>query len=853
MNETGTAALHSDSRLPRTVLPHRYELHLEPDLGASTFRGHAAVSVEVTQPTHEVVLNAAELVIEEVHLVAPDGGRLEVAHALDEARERLVLTTPTTLDPGRWTLHVEFRGELNDKLKGFYRSVFTDQQGVEHVIATTQMEPADARRAFPCWDEPDMKATFAVTLVVPEDMPAYSNGPEIASTPLGDGRKAVAFAETIAMSTYLVAFVVGPLEATEPVDVDGVELRVIHVPGKGHLTPYALEVGAFCLRWFTEYYGIAYPETKCDLIAIPDFAAGAMENLGAITFRETALLVDPDGVTRLELERVADVVAHELAHMWFGDLVTMRWWNGLWLNEAFATFMELAAVDAFRPAWQRWVSFTNERAAAFAVDSLAGTRPIEFPVASPEDAEGMFDVLTYQKGGSVLRMLEQYLGTDRFRAGIRLYLTKHAHGNAETTDLWDAIEEATGEPVRAIMDSWIFQGGYPLVGVERDGPHLTLTQQRFRFLPDPTDPADQAEWSVPVMIEADGVASRVLLAGPQTTVDVGDAQVVVVNAGGHGFYRTRYAPALLASLASNAQRVLTPVERAILLDDTWSAVLADDVPAADFLELARGFADETDRTVWATLASPLGAIERIVETGTRSRFHVFVRELVGPALQRLTWEPAPDEDELTRQLRGTLIATLGITGDDSGVQRHARVAHDAYLADPAGVDPNVAAAALGVVASVGTEADYEIFLDRYRTSPSPQESLRYLHALGGFPQIDLGERTLAMCLTSDVRSQNAPFLVMALLANREVGPTAWSFVKEHWEEMCERYPDNAIPRMLGGVVALSTEESAADVAAFLNSHPVPQATKTIEQHLERLRVNVAFRMREGRRLASVLT
>ncbi|MGK2958292.1 MAG: M1 family metallopeptidase [Acidimicrobiales bacterium] len=850
MNENGAATSNSSSRLPRNVVPRRYELTLEPDLNELTFQGNEIVTIEVTKPTKEVVLNVAELTIDEAYLVASEGERLEVSHVIDETLERLVLTTATTIEPGIWKMHVRFKGELNDKLKGFYRSIFTDDEGTEHVIATTQMEPADARRAFPCWDEPDLKATFAITLVVPEALPAFSNGPEIKSVPHDDGRKAVTFAETIAMSTYLVAFIVGPLVASEPVDVDGVALRVIHVPGKSHLTPYALEVGAFSLRWFTEYYGIAYPETKCDLIAIPDFAAGAMENLGAITFRETALLVDPDAVTRLELERVADVVAHELAHMWFGDLVTMKWWNGLWLNEAFATFMELAAVDAFRPAWKRWVSFTNERAAAFAVDSLASTRPIEFPVESPEDAEGMFDVLTYQKGGSVLRMLEQYLGTEQFRAGIRLYLSKHAYGNAETTDLWDAIEEATGEPVRSIMDSWIFQGGYPLINVERDGPIVTLSQQRFRFLPDSDD---KAEWKVPIMVKADGVSSRILLDSKTATVDVGNAELIIINAGGHGFYRTRYAPTLLGPLAQNAQNVLTPVERAILVDDTWSAVLAGDAPAADFMELAKGFTHEMDRTVWATLASPLGAIERIVETGTRNRFHVFVRGLVNPALQSLGWEASPVEDELTRQLRGTLIATLGITGDDSNVQRQARIAHDTYLNNPASIDPNVAAASLGVVASVGSLDDYEAFLDRYRTSPSPQESLRYLHALGGFPQTDLGERTLNMCLSSDIRSQNAPFLVMALLANREVGPTAWEFVKEHWDAMCDRYPDNAIPRMLGGVVALSTEELADDVTAFLKAHPVPQATKTVEQHLERLRVNVAFRLRESRRLAAALT
>ena len=285
----------------------------------------------------------------------------------------------------------------------------------------------------------------------------------------------------MSMSSYLVAFVVGPLEATDWVDVDGIPLRVVHVPGKGHLTAFALDVGAFCLRWFQNYYGIPYPSDKVDLLALPDFAAGAMENLGCITFRENLLLVDPATATQGERELVADVVAHELAHMWFGDLVTMEWWNGIWLNEAFATFMEIAACDAYAPDWQRWTTFGLERSAAFETDSLSSTRSVEYEVRSPADCEGMFDVLTYQKGGALLRMLEQYLGDERFREGVSHYLRTHAYGNTDTGDLWDAIEHTSGEPVRRIMDSWIWQPGYPLVSARVDGDELVLDQRRFTF------------------------------------------------------------------------------------------------------------------------------------------------------------------------------------------------------------------------------------------------------------------------------------------------------------------------------------------------------------------------------------
>ncbi|HZY08031.1 MAG TPA: M1 family metallopeptidase, partial [Ilumatobacteraceae bacterium] len=355
----------------------------------------------------------AELDIASVHINGTD-----TPFHLEPATERLVLDAP--LDIGEAVIDIAFTGILNDKLRGWYRSTFKDADGVERVIATTQMQATDCRRAFPCFDEPEFKAVFEITLVVDQEFLAVSNGAEAGRTPRGDGKDVVTFRPTMVMSTYLVAFVVGPLEATDPVDVDGVPMRVLHVPGKGHLTSFGLEIGAFALRWYQKYYGIPYPTDKLDMLALPDFAAGAMENLGCITYRESLLLADPQSATQYELQTLADVVAHEIAHMWFGDLVTMRWWNGIWLNEAFATFMEIACCDAFRPDWLRWTTFSLERSAAFETDSLASTRSVEFPVEAPEDCDGMFDVLTYQKGGSLLRMLEQYLGVEGFRQGISL-------------------------------------------------------------------------------------------------------------------------------------------------------------------------------------------------------------------------------------------------------------------------------------------------------------------------------------------------------------------------------------------------------------------------------------------------
>ncbi|MEY2457367.1 MAG: tricorn protease interacting factor [Acidimicrobiaceae bacterium] len=849
-------------RLPRTVLPSRYELTLEPDLDAATFAGTEAVAVEVVEPVTELLLNAQELEIDEAWLEPADGSgaRLTATVVLEPEDERARLTLDGTAQPGAWVLHARFRGVLNDKLVGFYRSTFADEQGTEHTIAVTQFEATHARKAFPCWDEPEAKAVFAVTLVVPDSLTALSNASEVSSEPTSDGRRRVTFADTIKMSTYLVAFVIGPLGLTPPTDVRGAPLRIAFPPGNDHLTAFAIDSASFALAWFADYYGIAYPGDKCDLVAVPDFAFGAMENLGCITFREVLLLVDPERSTQPELQNVADVIHHELAHMWFGDLVTMKWWNGIWLNEAFATFMEMKCTDAFRPDWQRWVDFGLSRSAAFDTDSLASTRPIEFEVVSPQEAEGMFDVLTYEKGASVLRMLEQFLGEDPFRDGIRAYLAEHSYANTETTDLWDAIEASTGEPVRHIMDTWIFQGGYPVIEASVvGGTTLRVRQERFRYDAGASGPndgdANDQEWAVPVLMRYGAGErvheDRVLLDIREEDFDLRfEPEWLVLNAGGSGFYRVRYSAAQLAALGARLDQ-LTPLERYGLVDDTFASVLAGTTTVTEFLELARSFADDTDVSVWQRLAGALGAIDRIVDEPVRARYQGTVRALVSPALHRMGWTPAPGEDDRTRQLRATLFELAGTIGDDSDVQARARALHDSYVDDPESVDPPLAAAAITVIADSGGREEFDAFLQRFRKADNPQEEIRYLYSLAKFHDDDAFAELLELSL-SEVRTQNAPFLLRLALSNRTHGDKAWSFVRRRWDEINERFPSSTIVRMAEGVRFLTDPALANEVEGFFAEHPVPQGERTMAQHLERLRVNVTFRRREAERLAAAL-
>lgn len=853
---TDTTTMMGDSyRLPRHVIPTRYDLRLEPDLASATFLGRETVTLRVEQATSVIILNTVDLIIASAEIVNVAGQRLSATVELDESLQRGQLRFPSTIAPGEWRLHLVFQGKLNDQLRGFYRSTYKDQSGATQILAATQFEATDARRAFPCWDEPDFKAVFSTTLAIDPALTAVSNT-QVVSESLEAGKKVLRFADSIKMSTYLVAFIVGRLESTKPVYVGKTAVRLWTVPGKQPLTSFGHEIAVASLTFFETYYGIPYPGDKLDLLAIPDFASGAMENLGAITFRETALLVDPHSGTHGELERVADVVAHENAHMWFGDLVTMSWWNGLWLNEAFATFMEMLAVDAWKPEWKRWDSFSVSRAAAFSVDGLQSTRPIEFPVRAPKDADAMFDVLTYEKGASVLRMLEQHIGPTVFRDGVREYLRVHAYGNADTNDLWVSLGNAAKQPVPELMDGWIFQPGFPLIAADLDGDAtLVLTQQRFSYLPNRQ--ATEQSWQVPVRISigAGGKTEprQVLLKDRQMRVALPKGTThLLLNEGGHGFYRVRYSPTLLQQLLKAGLDRLAPIERFNLVSDAWATTLSGLMPLGDYLQFSTSFRQERDKNVWAVLLDSFSFMNRLVAPTERPALEARVRSLVGPAVSALGWTPQAGENDLIRQLRGELIGALGKLGNDPAIQQEAAERYQQYQRDSASVDPNLIPALVSILAHTGDEARYEAFAEHYRTAATPQEERRYLFSLAAFQPPALLQRTLARTISGETRTQDAPFLVSAVLGNVYGREQAWDFVKTNWDQMDRLFPKQGLRRMCGGIVCLATPELERDVRDFFGRRKIDLGGKTLEQYFEQLRIAVAFRERAGASLSQSL-
>ncbi len=875
--ENGNEAAY---RLPRTAVPRRYSLHVAPDLGAASYSGRVAIELEITEAVSEIICNAAELAVFDASLRPLRG---DIASALsvrlDESSERVVFGCPTTAEPGSYVLECAFTGVLNDKLRGFYRSRFKDPAGQERWLATTHFESTDARRAFPCFDEPDLKAVFSITLDVDEELFAVSNGAEISTTPLAQGRKRVVFEDTIPMSSYLVCFVVGPLEASAPRYSGDTAIRVVTPIGKGHLTPFALEVAAHALSWYTEYFALPYPGSKLDLVDIPDFAQGAMENLGCVTFRETDLLCDPSTASVSELTRIAEVIEHEIAHMWFGDLVTMKWWNGIWLNEAFATFMSICCMDDFRPQWRRWISFGREKEYALAIDALHSTRPIEFEVRAPDEAEAMFDALTYLKGGSVLRMLEQYLGEERFRQGVRKYLAAHQFSNTETADLWDAIESAAGGvPVRAVMDSWILQGGTPLVTVRSDGGDLEISAGPFSWLPlekrlgsTEKPSAIGRDWLVPVLVaERDpGVAvapggdlgqvrSYLLGPAPEGTQPLrlpAGKGLTVVNAGGSGTYRLRYEGELLARICANLAS-LTTLERFNLVSDSWATTLARESALDDFLALARSLRGEEDPNLWGILVDAVRMLDLAVADKDRLALEELTRQLFEPELTRLGFEPLDGETQEVARARSAFIGILGTIGADDSVRARSLEAFASALAGRAPLPGDTAEVILQVTAYCGGEKEFDAMRDRVLNPVDPIDQARHLFAIANTRVPELASKLREMCL-DEVRTQDAPHVLRQLLATRANGEATWEFIVQRWAELTNRFPAHAIPGMLGGISRLAYLDAdarpvlAEAVAEFLAAHPLGGHQRTVQQHLERLEVNVRF-VREQRPLLGEL-
>ncbi|MBI3319681.1 MAG: M1 family metallopeptidase [Candidatus Omnitrophica bacterium] len=849
-----TTGTRNRYRLDRVVEPRGYAIELEPDLARFRFTGHEAVTILPTRACSTIVLHAAELTITRARLQAADAAPLVATRiTYDKALETATIHLPSRIPAGReLVLELDFEGTLNDKMHGFYRTSYR-VGGRPRWGAATQFEATDARRAFPCWDEPDCKASFAVTLRVPRHLVALSNMPIAGEEPMpGTGLKRIRYQPSPRMPTYLLACVVADLECVEGRDANGVPIRVWTTPGKKAQGRFALDVAAHALAYFARWFGIPYALPKLDMVALPDFAAGAMENWGLVTYRETALLVDPKHSSAAARQRVAEVIAHELAHQWFGNLVTMAWWTDLWLNEGFASYMGPKAVDDQFPEWHIWSQYVaGEYLGALRNDSLRTSHPIEIPVHNPHEIREIFDAITYSKGSSVNRMLEHYLTEPVFRRGLQTYLTRYAYGNARTEDLWTVLQEASGKPVKAIMASFTKQAGYPLL-IARPAPGrrgLALEQRRFFF--DGRPDRLRQRWSVPLVATGGRLKQPVydVLTDTRGRLEMpGTDGWIKLNAGQGGFYRTGYAPELQKRLAEAiARKDLPALDCLGVLDDTFALAQAGVVRTSAALDLVRRCSGYADYHVWATVAGILDAVENILEDErARERLGGMARAVFAPLLRRLGWDARRSDSHLDALLRALLIGRMGHYQDaatiDEARRRFARFIKHGMLS------PDIRGAVYATVAEHGETLDYEALMTVYHGSDLQEEQVRVLRALTRFRRRELIRQALDLGLSAQVRKQDA-YLLLAGFGSNPVGrPLAWPFIKAHWPAITSRYSNGGLGLLVriieGATSQLTTPAALRDVRKFFATHPVPGTERAMKRSLETIQATIRWAGRD---------
>jgi len=838
-------------------VPKRYDvtLSVEPDQGR--FSGSVAIQLHVLEAVRRITLHALELEILEA-TVESGAVHYTVAVSADPGSETVTMTLNREIPAGPAMVGLTFSGRLNQQMKGLYEA----RSGNER-YAFTQFEATDARRAFPCFDEPAMKASFKITAVGPAHLVVLSNmDVEAESTDAAARRKTVTFAETPPMSTYLVALAVAKLECREAL-IDGTRVAVYATPGQLALTGFAHEVMRACLPGLNAYFDLRYPLAKLDLVGVPDFAMGAMENWGAIFFRENRLLLDPAQASANTLRGVANVITHEVVHQWFGNLVTMDWWEDLWLNESFATWLACKIVDDWHPEWQSWVEFARDKQVPLGVDALASTRPISSKVRTAAEAEEMFDALTYEKGASVLRMLEQFLGEDVVRRGIREYIRAHQFGNAPAADLWAALEAASGQPVPAIARDWFTRPGFPLVTVSATGPDLgRLTVGQSRFQADPNArPGAEAPWAIPLTLvfeDDQGIRRhRVLMTDACATVVLpadGKVRWVYANAGEQGFYRTRYDQGLRDALAASSAR-LSPEERFGLLDNTWALAQKGELPIGEFLDLVVRFRGDDTRIVVEGLAGYLVTLgDRLVTEADRPRYARFIEDFHRPLVDALGWDARPREGDEPKLARASALWALGSLAKPASLIHDMTERLERYWADPASLDPTLATAVLRLCARVGGKARYDRYLARYHAAVTPEDRDRYLTAFGDFAEPGLTPAILSLVLSEAIRGQDIWKPLRGLLSNPATQGETWVFIKAGWPALRRKGGSVGAQRIIGGTKALWKTEWLAEVERFFSdpANRVASAERTLTQTVETIRLGLAFRHEQQGKLSEWL-
>ncbi|KAF7555976.1 hypothetical protein G7046_g6422 [Stylonectria norvegica] len=854
--DVATASLSVDSGrevLPKNVKPLHYDVTLEPNFETFEYEGTVIIDFDVVEDSTSISLNTVDITIHET-LVEADGATVSSTPTLEYTKDTQTtkISFPQTIKAGQKArLTQRFTGILNEDMAGFYRSSYKDENGNEKFLATTQMEATDARRAFPCLDEPALKATFTVTLIADHDLVCLSNMDVasergIDSKLAGKKRKAITYNKTPIMSTYLLAFVIGDLQVYET-DKFRLPVRVYCTPDQNiEHAVFSAELAARTLEFYEKQFGSQYPLPKMDMVAIPDFAAGAMENWGLITYRVVDLLLDEKTSSATTKKRVAEVVQHELAHQWFGNLVTMDFWDGLWLKEGFATWMSWYSSDVFYPEWRVWDEYViDDLRSALSLDSLRSSHPIEVPVKRADEVNQIFDAISYQKGSCVLRMLSKYLGEDIFLEGIRKYLHKHAYGNTQTSDLWAALSEASGKDVEKVAGIWTRKVGFPVVTVTEDESNGTIHVKQNRFLRTADVKPEEDEVLYPVFLglrTKDGLQKDLALNTREANFKVSDFDFFKLNSGHSGIYRTSYSTERLTKLGQNAKAGLLSVEdRAGMIADAGALASAGYQKTSGLLSLLKAFDNEDEYIVWDELSLRVGSLRDtwlFEDEKITKALKAFQLDLASKKANELGWEFTDKDDHMTQRFKALMFGKAAMAGDEASRAAAFEMFNKFIKGDRDAIQINLRSSVFAVALAYGGEAEYNALVKEYETGKVSSERNTALRSLGFAKDPALIQRTLDYSLSKEVRSQDTYMPISSLRAHKEGVVALWTWVKENWETLTKRLPPGM--SMIGSVVAMATnsltkEEQVADVKKFFGERSTKGFDLELAQSLDAIK------------------
>ena len=824
-------------RLPKSTYPNRYEIELDVDLDKFSYTGRQKVDLNVVETTNKIVLNSVGIEVTKAKIQNTEQDiSLEVSYI--EEDEKIVFESEEVLSKGLYELYLEFNSEITNDLKGFYKSSYMSEGGEKKWIATTQFEPTAARSAFPCWDEPEYKAIFSMTIITDEKYLRVSNEMVLEEEKIENNKLRTKFADSMKMSSYLVAFVIGDLEATVVGKSKTTDIRIIHRPGFSHQTSYAGTAAIKLLDFFEDYYKIPYPGTKLDLIAIPDFAMGAMENIGAVTFRENLLLFDKDKATRSELDRSITVIAHELAHMWFGDLVTMKWWDGIWLNEAFASLMEVIASYNTYPEFKQWNAMNMSRTAGFSIDSLENSRPVEFDVETPDQAEEMFDVLTYEKGSTVLRMFQMFIGEEAFQNGVEAYLNKFKFKNTNSSDLWDALSEASNQPLNKILPYWIREKGYPFLQVDCSNNYLTIKQKPFLLRNINTNKRSIKPVPVQIKFLDTGNEEKFLLDETEKVIDLENlGKVPHVNSGGWGFFHTFYDDEVFENILKNFNN-LNDLEKYRLLEDKWMQFKKAPTNIKDFYKFLMFFKNEKDEDIWIYMSSIIATLANLFESGNSDSFRDFVRDLTDELHNELGFEVKKDEELEIKEVRDTINKLRAKNlDDDDFIKKFSDIFKEDKMES---ISEGTFFSSILFISALDETNKIETFLEKFENAESPQMQGRYRGVLGQVRDQNASKKIVEFMLDGRIRGADCPYILASMITNKYIGKKSWGLIKENFNELLNVMPDWTSSRILDALPAIYDEEFANDIKSFIKKNPLPSSEKLAAQKLERLEANIEF-------------